>query len=89
VKYRTVFDPKARAEIRRLPRQTAITILRKLAELEAELEQDPYGFSTTALVSDPSVRRLKVGNYRVFCEIRGVELVVWVIHIARRRTAYD
>jgi mRNA interferase RelE/StbE len=78
VKYRTIFDPQARAEIRHLPRQTALTILRKLAELE----QDPYGFSTTALVSDPSVRRLRVGNYRVFYEIRSAELVVWVVHIA-------
>ena len=85
MKYRTVFDPKARAEIRRLPRQTAITILRKLAELE----QDPYGFSTTALVGDPSVRRLRVGNYRVFYEIRSAELIVWVVHIAHRRVAYD
>jgi mRNA interferase RelE/StbE len=85
VKYRTIFDPKARVEIRRLPRQTAITILRKLAELE----QDPYGFSTTALVSDPSVRRLRVGDYRVFYEIRSAELVVWVVHIAHRSVAYD
>jgi mRNA interferase RelE/StbE len=85
VKYRTVFDPQARAEIRRLPRQTAMTILRKLAELE----RDPYGFATTALVGDPSVRRLRVGNYRVFYEVRNAELVVWVIHVAHRGVAYD
>jgi len=85
VKYRTIFDPKARVEIRRLPRQTAITILRKLADLE----QDPYGFSTTALVGDPSVRRLRVGGYRVFYEIRSTDLVVWAIHIAHRSVAYD
>jgi len=84
VKYRIVFDPKARIEIRRLPRQTAITILRKLAELE----QDLYGFSTTALVSDPSVRRLRVGDYRVFYEIRTTELIVWVVQIAHRSDAY-
>lgn len=85
MKYRTIFDPKARAEIRRLPRQTAITILRKLAELE----QDPYGFSTTALVGDPGIRRLRVGDYRVFYEIRNSELVIWVIHLAHRSVAYD
>jgi len=55
----------------------------------AELEQDPYGFSATALVGDPSVRRLRVGNYRVFYEIRSAELIVWVVHIAHRRVAYD
>lgn len=62
-----------------------MTILRKLAELE----QDPYGFATTALVGDPSVRRLRVGNYRVFYEVRNDELVVWVIHVAHRGVAYD
>jgi mRNA interferase RelE/StbE len=85
VEYLTVFDPQARTEIRRLPRQTALTILRKLAELE----QDPYGFATTALVGDPSVRRLRVGNYRVFYDVRNDELVVWVIHVAHRGVAYD
>jgi mRNA interferase RelE/StbE len=85
VKYRTIFDPQARAEIRHLPRQTAITILRKLAELE----QDPYGFSTTALVGDPSVRRLRVGNYHIFYEIRSTELVVRVVHVAHRSVACD
>lgn len=85
MKYRTIFDPKARAEIRRLPRQIAITILRKLVELE----QDPYGFSTTALVSAPSIRRLRVGDYRVFYEIHDSELVIWVVHLAHRSVAYD
>lgn len=85
MKYRTIFDPQARAEIRRLPRQKALTILRKLAELE----QDPYGFATTALVGDPRVRRLRVGNYRVFYEVRDDELIVWVVHVAHRGIAND
>jgi len=62
-----------------------MTILRKLVELE----QDPYGFATTALVSDPSVRRLRVGAYRVFYEVHNDELVVWVVHLAHRGIAYD
>jgi mRNA interferase RelE/StbE len=85
VKYRTEFDPQARAELRRLPRQKAMTILRKLAELE----QDPYGFGTTALVKDPRVRRLRVGDHRVFYEVDGDRLLVWVVHVAHRSTAYD
>jgi len=85
MKYRTVFDPPAQAELRRLPRRVAMAILRKLAELE----QDPYAFGTTALVGDPRVRRLRVGDYRVFYEVRGDELVVWVVHVAHRSTAYD
>jgi mRNA interferase RelE/StbE len=85
VKYRTIFDPQAQAELRALPRRVAMTILRKLGELE----QDPYAIGATALVGDPSVRRLRVGDYRVFYEVRGDELVVWVVHVAHRSTAYD
>lgn len=85
MKYRTVFHPAARDEIRGLPRETAMAIFRKLTELE----QDPYGYGTTPLVRDPSVRRLRVGNYRVFYEIHQQEVVVWVVHVAHRSEAYD
>lgn len=53
-----------------------------------ELEQDPHAFGTTALVGDPSVRRLRVGDYRVFYEVRGEELIVWAIHVAHRSEAH-
>lgn len=81
--YRTVFTESARAEIRKLPRTTAMAILRKLTELEA----DPFAFGTTALVTAPDVRRLRVGDYRVFYIVdRGV-LVVTVVQVAARATA--
>jgi len=56
VKYRTRFVVSAQAELRRVPRGTALTILRKLAELES----DPRGFGTTELVGDRGVRRLRI-----------------------------
>ena len=83
--YRTVFTESARAEIRKLPRTVALTILRKLSELE----NDPFAYATTALVSAPDVRRLRVGDYRVFYAVdRGV-LVVTVIQVGLRSVAYD
>lgn len=60
--YRTVFRPEAQAELRKIPRDMALRILAKLTELEP----DPLGFNTTALVSQPERRRLRVvGDYRV------------------------
>lgn len=85
MKYRTIFRPEAQAELRKLPRSVAMTILRKLAELE----NDPYGYATTALVSRPSVRRLRIGDYRVFYTVENGELVVCVIAVAHRSVAYD
>lgn len=83
--YRTVFHPEARAELRKVPRDATLRILTKLAELEA----DPFGFHTTALVSQPERRRLRVGDYRVICTVDNGELIVWVIRVGHRSTVYD
>jgi mRNA interferase RelE/StbE len=83
--YRTVFRAEAQAELRKVPRDMALRILAKLTELES----DPMGFNTTALVSQPDRRRLRVGDYRVIYTIDNGELVVWVVHVGNRSTVYD
>ncbi|MEV0275493.1 type II toxin-antitoxin system RelE/ParE family toxin [Streptomyces sp. NPDC050610] len=83
-KYRTLFHPEAQAELRKVPREMALRILAKLAELES----DPTGFNTTSLVSQPDRRRLRVGDYRVIYTIENGELVVWAVHVGRRSTVY-
>lgn len=55
----------------------------------AELKANPFGFSTTALVSQPERRRLGVGDYRVIYTVDNGELIVWVIRVGHRSTAYD
>ena len=83
--YRTVFRAEAQAELRKVPRDMALRILAKLTELES----DPTGFNTTALVSQPDRRRLRVGDYRVIYTIDNGELVVWVVHVGHRSTIHD
>ncbi|MEU8503225.1 type II toxin-antitoxin system RelE/ParE family toxin [Streptomyces brevispora] len=83
--HRAVFRPEAQAELRKVPRDMALRILAKLTELES----DPLGFSTTALVSQPERRRLRVGDYRVVYTIDKGELVVWVAHVGHHSTGYD
>lgn len=85
MKWRTRFEPGARADLRKINRRAAMGILRKLAELET----DPYGFGTTELVSRAGVRRLRVGDYRVFYTLEHGELVVWVVVVAHRSTVYQ
>jgi mRNA interferase RelE/StbE len=82
--YRTVFRPSARDQLRKIDRAVAISILRKLAELES----DPYAFGTTELVSRSGVRRLRAGDYRIFYTVDGAELTVCVIAVAHRSVAY-
>jgi mRNA interferase RelE/StbE len=83
--YRTVFRAEAQAELRKVPRDMALRILAKLTELE----NDPMGFNTTALVSQPDRRRLRVGDYRVIYTIDNGELVVWVVPVGHRSTVYE
>ena len=83
-KYRTIFHPEAREELRKIPRDIALRILVKLTELET----DPYGFNTTSLVSQPDRRRLRIGDYRVFYTVDNGKLVVWVVHVRHRSTVY-
>jgi mRNA interferase RelE/StbE len=80
MKYRTIFKPSAQADLRKTPRDQAMAILRKLAELE----NNPYGYGTTALVGDPQVRRLRVGDRRVLYTVEDGQLIVWVL-----RSIYD
>lgn len=63
----------------------ALRILAKLTELES----DPLGFSTTALVSQPDRRRLRVGDYRVTYTVDNGELVVWGVHAGHRSTVHE
>ncbi|MBW5482117.1 type II toxin-antitoxin system RelE family toxin [Streptomyces bambusae] len=83
--YRTVFRPEAQAELCEVPRGIALRTLAK----PTELETDPLGFNTTALVSQPDRRRLRVGDYRVIYTIDNGELVVWVVHVGHRSTVHD
>jgi mRNA interferase RelE/StbE len=84
-KYRTVFAPEARDELGKISRDIALRILAKLTELET----DPYGLSTTALVSQPDRRRLRVGDYRIIYTVEADQLVIWVVHVGHRSTVYD
>ncbi len=83
-KYRTVFDPDARTELRGIALPMARRILAKLAELES----DPFAFATTELVARPGVGRLRVGDYRIFYRVYEADVVALVIRVARRSVAY-
>ncbi len=82
--WRTVFRPEARDELRAIPRDTALRILAKLTELES----DAYGFNTTALVGDPTRRRLRVGDYRIVYTLDHGQLTIWIVQVDHRSTIY-
>ncbi|MDA8370869.1 MAG: type II toxin-antitoxin system RelE/ParE family toxin [Nocardiopsaceae bacterium] len=83
--YSTVFKVEAQAELRKIPREQAMSILRKLAELES----DPFAFGTKPLAGFPGYRRLRVGDYRVIYTIDQGRLVIIVVHVGHRSAIYD
>ncbi|GHD33267.1 type II toxin-antitoxin system RelE family toxin [Nocardiopsis kunsanensis] len=85
MRYDTVFRPEARAEIRKLPRNVAVKVFRKLPELE----NDPWAFGTTALVGNPEVRRLRVLAYRVIYTVEQGRMIIWAVHVGHRSDVYD
>jgi len=84
-KWRVVFRPEARDELRAIAKTDALRILAKLTQLES----DPLGFTTTALVGRPEYRRLRVGHYRVIYSMEHDHLIIWVIKVAGRSEVYD
>jgi len=81
----TKFTETARRDVRALPRQTALRILRRLADLEA----DPLGSDTTELVDHPGYRRLRIGNYRAVYRLDGLQVVIVVVAVAHRADIYQ
>jgi len=74
-KWHVQFRPEAREELRAIPKQMAMRILSKLSDLET----NPYGFGSTALVSDPTRRRLRVGDFRVVYTLDHGHLIIWIV----------
>jgi mRNA interferase RelE/StbE len=62
-----------------------MAVFRKLTELES----NPLGYGTTALVGNPEVRRLRVADYRVVYTVEEEQLIIWVIHVGHRSSVYE
>lgn len=78
------FTNAARKDLKRLDRQVALCILKKLDQYAQD--QDAFGNTVTALVGRNDLR-LCIGNYRVLFFFE--DDIVVVTRIGHRRDAYD
>jgi mRNA interferase RelE/StbE len=83
--YSIRFTKQADKAIRRIPRYEAKLIRDKLEQIAA----DPYArrSDVTRLRNRPGYR-LRVGKWRVICEIRNDEVLILVLKIATRGEIY-
>lgn len=78
-------SPDAAKEFRKLDK----TIQKRIAALvdRVEASVNPR-FSGKALKGNDKEWRYRVGDYRLICEIKDWELIVWMVRIGHRREVY-
>jgi len=78
-------SPGAAKEFRKLdkPVQQRIAVL--VEKIESAINPR---FSGKALKGNDKEWRYRVGDYRLVCEIKDREVIVWIVHIGHRREVY-
>ena len=86
--YTIEFSSRAARDFKKLAktnRAMAIKIKDAIAELAEEPR--PIGFETLS-GTNPSLQRIRVGDFRVIYEIKESELLVWVVRLGNRKEIY-
>ena len=83
--YRLVFTRQAARSLLKAPNHIALQVREKLAEITA----DPFARhpNVSRLQNRPGYR-LRVGDWRVICEVQKEEVVILVLKVAPRGEVY-
>ncbi|MEV0489051.1 type II toxin-antitoxin system RelE family toxin [Streptomyces atratus] len=85
----TRFTPHAQRDLLKIPRQDALRILMRLAELQKALDTgDVAAFDIKALQGHHARWRLRVGDYRAVYTVEDGQLILWVLTVGNRRDVY-
>jgi mRNA interferase RelE/StbE len=83
--YRVELTTAAARQIRKLPRPARDRVLDAIEHLA----DDPRPHGGKKLVGETTAWRIRVGTYRVICDIYDQQLVVTVISASHRREAHQ
>lgn len=83
--YKAIYSDAARKSIERLDKPIQKRILTFVDKIEAS---DNPCFSGKALKGNDKEWRYRVGDYRLICEIKDRELIVWIVRVGHRREVY-
>ena len=75
------FAPLARRQMKKLPREIQMRIIERVEELAS----NPRPAGVKKLVSEDSLYRVQVGEYRAVYQIRDRELLVLSVKVGHRR----
>jgi len=83
--YKIIFAKGAQKALLRLPKNMAVLVRQKLEQLAV----DPYAPNMNAMkLQNRSGYRLRIGDWRVICDIQNDKLVILVLKIAQRGEVY-
>ena len=82
--FRVKVTHKARRELRRLPANRRYQVLKGLKRLEEDPSPDGDAIKTITQDSKGKLKRLRIGNYRIFFEVE--ENGVFVLRCVHRQT---
>ena len=83
--YRVKYADSAWKAIAKLDRPLQKRILEFVDKVEASINPR---FSGKALKGNDKEWRYRVGDYRLVCEIKDQELIVWMVRVGHRREVY-
>lgn len=86
MKYTFRWRERAVRQLRAIPQQTAVTILRALTPLGDDPRRPDADIKKLAGYADRY--RLRAGDYRVIYEIADEQLIILVVGVGHRREAY-
>lgn len=83
--YRVELTTGAARQVKKLPRPARDRVL----DAVEDLAEDPRPHGAPRLVGEQAAWRIRVGDYRVICDIFDDKLTVTVIRAAHRREVYN
>lgn len=85
-KYTIIFSDVAKTQIARLDKTAREKIIKYLI---VRICENPKSFGKALVGSHRGLWRYRVGDYRIICEIKKQELIVFVIKIGHRKEIYE
>ena len=86
--YKIEFSARAARDFKKLAKTNKAMVI-KIKDAIAELAEEPRpGGVETLTGTNPSLQRIRVGDFRVIYEIKEGELLVWVVRLGDRKEIY-
>lgn len=83
--FKVIYSEAASKQIERLDKPLQKRVLAFVDKIEASINPR---FSGKALKGNDKEWRYRVGDYRLICEIKDSELIVWIVRLGNRREVY-